>query len=310
MDANASKLIAAIDAGSNGIRMVIAEVGPEGKVKTLNTRRAAVRLGHDSFCFGRFTAETIDAAVDVFAEFHKDLSKQPIAAIRAVATSATREARNRRELISRVADTTGIKVDIISGMEEAQLVFRSIADTINLTDKTALLIDMGGGSVEVTIAHDGQTLGCETLKLGPVRLLEELRHRNLPEHEVGQLIERYRASIHSFIDTELDGATLDVCIGVGGNIERMGKLRTQLLNKVKTAKFKTPELDIYIDKLKPMSVANRIETLDLRTDRADVVLIAIYVMRMIVQEAKVKKVLIPGVGLKEGLLRDLALRVA
>lgn len=302
-------LIAAIDAGSNGIRMALAEVEPGGKFTVTAIRRAAVRLGHDSFRFGRFSPETIDAAVDAFAVFHKELSNLPVAKMRAVATSATREARNRREMISRVADVTGIKLETIGGMEEAQLVFRSVCDSLDIADETALLVDMGGGSVEVTVAQDGQTLGCETLKLGPVRLLEELRHRNLPEHEVGQLIERYRPSIRSLIDAELDGASIDVCVGVGGNVERMGKLRTQLLNKVKAGKFKTPELDVYIEKLMPMSVAKRIETLDLRTDRADVILIAIFVMKMIVEEAKVRKVLIPGVGLKDGLLRDLAMRV-
>lgn len=299
--------LAAIDAGSNGIRLVIGAVDAGGALVESNNTREAVRLGLDAFSLGWFTPDTIAQAVEAFKKFADILGKQPIAAMRAVATSAVREAENGQELVDAVADAAGIDLQIIDGIEEAQIIFAAVSAQLDLKGRDAVLIDMGGGSVEVTVAHDGRAIGCETLKLGPVRLLQGLNAKGLTEADTDQLIKRYAGAVRHLADTELETRNSELLvIGTGGNVERMGKLRAQLLGKVKTEKIKAADFDPLIDKVLAMKPAKRIEKLGLRPDRADVIGIALIVMRMIVNDLGVRRVMIPGVGLKEGLLRQLA----
>lgn len=299
--------LAAIDVGSNGIRLAIASVDAAGNLIESSNTRAAVRLGLDAFSLGWFTPDTIAAAVEALKGFADQLNQQPIVALRAVATSAVREAENGQELVDAIAAVTGIDLQIIDGIEEAQIIFTAVASQLDLKGRDAVLVDMGGGSVEITVAHSGRALGCESLRLGPVRLLQGLHAKNLTEADTDRLLDRYRGSIAHLVDAQLDARNSELLvIGTGGNVERMGKLRAQLLGKVKTQKIKTADFDPLIEKILAMKPAKRIEKLDLRTDRADVIGIALIVMRMIVNDLGVRRMMIPGVGLKEGLLRQLA----
>jgi exopolyphosphatase/guanosine-5'-triphosphate,3'-diphosphate pyrophosphatase len=164
---------------------------------------------------------------------------------------------------------------------------------------------MGGGSVELTVARDGVALGCETLRLGPVRLLTRLRAENRSEIDAEAMLTRYRGVFRSLVDSALDTPPT-LCIGTGGNIERMAKLRVQLLGKTKFGKIKLEDLDPIIDHVLAMSIPMRIERLELRPDRADVIGIALLVLRMVLRDAGVTRLLVPGVGLKEGLLQQVA----
>lgn len=305
----ASTTIAAIDAGSNGIKMLIGEIDENGTLWEIEEDRESIRLGHDAFTTGRFSEATIKAAVGAFERFKKLADAQGVKRIRAVATSACRQAKNSDELAQAVRKATGIKLEVIDGLEEAQLVFAAVARKIYLRDKTALLFDMGGGSVEVTVAVNGRAVGCETLELGPVRIMEKLNAEKLDEADTLKVIKKYEGAVAHLIETELDGKAPDICIGTGGSIETLGHLRTVLCDKANPAKFKPADLDVIIEKLLTMKPDKRAKRLGLKADRADVIAIAAIVMRMLVREAKVARVLIPDVGLRQGLLHQLADRV-
>ncbi|MBI1372619.1 MAG: hypothetical protein GC159_07640 [Phycisphaera sp.] len=296
--------VAAIDAGSNGIRMTVGRVNADGSLTEQENYRAAVRLGADTFGEGRFSGKTIDLAIAAFDRFAYLLREHEVDHVRAVATSATRDAENGDELVQRVKAETGIDIEVIDGISEAQIIYNAVGGVRNLAGQY-VLIDMGGGSVEVTVSRNGRALGCESLRLGPVRLLQELNRRGLTEADTPQLLERYRGAVGHLIRAELDEASV-TCVGTGGNIERMGKLRCQLLGKGQPAKVKTKDLELLIPKLMAMPMKQRITKLGLRPDRADVIAIACHVLHMIVQEIDQKRVSIPGVGLKEGLLREVA----
>jgi exopolyphosphatase/guanosine-5'-triphosphate,3'-diphosphate pyrophosphatase len=229
--------------------------------------------------------------------------------MRAVATSAAREASNSRTLVARIRKATGIRLEIIDGLEEAQLIFAGVAAAVDLSNRTAMLIDMGGGSVEVTIARNGGALGCETLGLGAVRLLTQMKALGKVEADVDDLIAPFRGAVAGLVEAEIRDRKPDICIGTGGNLECLGRLRGPLLGKEKLGKVKLADLDVMIDKLLAMTPAERIETLGLRADRADVVAIAAIVLRMVMQDAGVTKTLTPGVGLNQGLLRQAVDRV-
>jgi len=304
-----AEVIGAIDAGSNGIRLAIARLNDDGIPREIETIREAVRLGSDAFDLGYLREPTIEAAVVAFERFAVRIKHHGVRHVRAVATSAARESSNTRTLTSRIRKATGIRLEVIDGLEEAQLVFGGVAGAIDLGGRSALLIDMGGGSVEVTVARDGLALGCETLGLGAVRILGRLRESGLTEASAVQIIETFRGAAANLVRAELKDAKIDVCVGTGGNLECLGRLRGPLLGKVKLGKVKASDLDTIIDKLLAMTPAVRIAKLGLRPDRADVIAIAALVLRMILEETKVSKVLTPGVGLTQGLLRQIAGRI-
>lgn len=305
----AEHTIAAIDAGSNGMRLAIGRVEADGSVLEIETLREPVRLGGDAFSRGQLSKATIEAAVAAFERFAERIRRQKAAHVRAVATSAAREASNSGTLVSRIREATGIRLEIINGLEEAQLVFAGVGSVIDLAGRAALLIDMGGGSVEITVARNGLALGCETLALGAVRLLAQISDLGKAEADVEDMIAPFRGAAAGLVKAEIKEQKPDVCVGTGGNLECLGRLRGPLLGKEKLGKVKLADLDVMIDKLLAMTPAQRIDTLGLRPDRADVVAIAAIVLRMVMQDAGVAKALTPGVGLNQGLLRQVADRL-
>jgi len=306
---SSGNVIAAIDAGSNGMRLAIGRIADDGAVRELENIREPVRLGADAFSTGQLSETTIDAAVAAFERFQALIEKSEATHVRAVATSAAREASNSRALVARIRKATGIRLEIIDGLEEAQLVFAGVAGVVDLTNRSAMLIDMGGGSVELTIARNGLALGCETLGLGAVRLLAQMKELGKSEGDTEVLIAPFRGAASGLIKAEIKDGKPEVCIGTGGNLECLGRLRGPLLGKEKLGKVKLADLDMMIDKLLAMSPAQRVEQLGLRPDRADVVAIAAIVLRMVMQDAGVTKALTPGVGLNQGLLRQISDRV-
>jgi exopolyphosphatase / guanosine-5'-triphosphate,3'-diphosphate pyrophosphatase len=205
-----------------------------------------------------------------------------------------------------VADRTGIELEIIDGLEEARLVFQAVSRKIYLKDKDVLLIDMGGGSVEITVARSGRVLAIESMQIGPVRLLERMRREGLEERQAGKLLSRYEGAVRDLIRRELETDAPDLWIGTGGNIQALGQLRTQLCRKGNPGKIKPSDLDVILEKLLEMKVDRRVKRLRLKPDRADTIAIAAIVLRMVLAEAKAQRLIIPDIGLRHGLLHQLA----
>ncbi|MDX1565526.1 MAG: hypothetical protein R3236_08980, partial [Phycisphaeraceae bacterium] len=164
----------------------------------------------------------------------------------------------------------------------------------------------GGGSVEVTMAVRGRAMGFESLPTGPVRLLGQLQRANLTETDTGQLIEPYQQMVQTLCRAELGQEPPQVAFGAGGNIKRLAKLRQALLGRTHDDRLKVSNLDALIEKLTAMDCNRRVKELGLRADRADLIVIAAIVLRSIMLEAGVEKIMVPGIGLLDGLLREVA----
>jgi len=216
-----------------------------------------------------------------------------------------REAVNSDLLIERIAHETGITIEVISGEEEARLVHLAVTRAVNLKGRRAILIDIGGGSVEVVLSDGENILSSERYGMGTVRLLKKLETADGNKLPFNRLVREYTESARRHIDREIGDEKLDICVGTGGNIEEMGKLRARLFKREREDVISLDELERLVEKLSEMSLSDRIKKLDLRPDRADVILPATVVLHMIAREARVKEVLIPGVGLKDGILLDL-----
>jgi exopolyphosphatase / guanosine-5'-triphosphate,3'-diphosphate pyrophosphatase len=169
--------IAAIDVGSNALRLVVADVGADRRLTVVESVRDPVRLGQDVFTKGTLSEETIERAVQAFERFREIIDRHGAKWIKAVATSATREAINKDLFLDRVVQRSAIDIVVIGPEEESRLIHLAVADKINLKNKLAMLVDIGGGSAEITFASDGNIISTESFKMGAVRLLQ-VRHRD------------------------------------------------------------------------------------------------------------------------------------
>jgi exopolyphosphatase/guanosine-5'-triphosphate,3'-diphosphate pyrophosphatase len=173
-------------------------------------------------------------------------------------------------------------------------------------DKRTLLIDIGGGSVEVTISTGQNIISTDSYGMGTVRLLERLNGNHGSKHPFGNLVREYAEAARYRIERDLGNEKVQICAGTGGNVEEIGRLRQKLFKAESDRCVTLKELEMLIERLDRMSYEERMRKLKLRADRADVILPAAIVLHLIAREAGVKHIAIPNVGLKDGILLDIA----
>ena len=298
--------LGAIDIGSNAIRLVIGEIDDHGDIRIIKKMREPVRLGADVFKSGEISPKTREKAIETFIKFRDLLKSNNVLKSKAIATSALREANDRDSFIRDVAAKSGIQINVIDGIEEGRLIFSAVAHRMDLADNIAILIDIGGGSVELTISDHGKIRSSQTFKLGTVRLLQMLEEKNLKEKHLEFLIETQFAPVVSFLEKQLKDTHIDFAVGTGGNFECLGKLRVALLHKNSIFSMTQDELGQLVEHLRTMSVKERIQFLRLRADRADVVVPAALVTQAVMKAAGTDVLMVPYVGLRDGILADLS----
>src|SRR2546430_2931797 len=246
--------IAAIDVGSNAIRLAIANANTEGGYQTVYSVREPVRLGQDVFTKGTISAHTIDRTVQTFIDFKQKIAEHGATHVKAVGTSALREATNRDGVLKSILKATGIEISVIGGEEEARLIHFAVKEVVNLKNKVALLIDIGGGSVEVVLADDTTVLCTESYSMGSVRLLKILDEKSGGEERFNTLVTEYVDATQRRLEQEIGTQKIDVCVGTGGSIEAIGELRKQLFNKNSSQKVTAEELKGLLKKLRATSM--------------------------------------------------------
>lgn len=298
-------VVAAIDIGSNALRLAIASPGPNGDLRICANYREAVRLGQDVFSCGAISEETIKRAIEALKKFKCLAQDQGTTLVKAVATSAVREARNRQTFIDRAAEQAGLHIEVIDGVEEARLVYLAVCSKASLSQGTSLLIDIGGGSIELTVVVGGELKFSDSVKMGTVRLLNLLEERKISHQQFARLTEKYVTAIRRRLQAELGSKKVDQCFGTGGNLDAFAAL---LESKADSSGIKSVEVDRlmpFVQKLEALSVEERMQRFGLRADRADVIVPAGVVLCEIAKHIKVKSIAVPEVGLKDGILIEL-----
>ncbi len=288
--------VAAIDLGSNALRASIALKSPRG-VRIIKNLRVPLRLGEDVFSSGKISDEKMELTENAFIQLFHIFMEYNVSEVRAQATSAMRDARNGLELIKRIEKQTGIQIETISGTEEARMIFSAVQGQLNLKNKRALLMDIGGGSTELIAVHDEKIVGVHSFNIGTVRLL---RYKSQEELEL-----RIRLQIQKmmrFIERNLGKKKLDVFVGTGGNLRRIGKIRKKILGKSSSNEAFYREIAHMEETIFSMSYVDRIRSLELDQNRADVILPAIMITKILMEELKQPKIELPSVGLKEGII--------
>ena len=296
--------VAAIDAGSNAIRFVVADFDGPLSYTIVHRVREPIRLGHNVFTQGGLDEDTMDLAVAAFRLFRRHIGALGVERFRAVATSATREAANRDMFLDRIHARTGIALEPISGQEEARLVHLAVGSRVDLSEGRWILVDLGGGSVEVSLVDETGILWSESYPVGTVRLLETLTAAR-GCHD--SLLAWVRLQLRPLTIPPPNGYPGPTAFAAtGGNIEAIAGLALSYLDPLKIAILPSNRLDAVIHMLSGMTVPERIHELQLRPDRADVILPAALVYRHFAQMVGTGQIVVPSVGVKEGVLLDVA----
>lgn len=296
--------IAAIDAGSNAIRLVVAEARPGKQYRILKSMRWPVRLGHRAFLRRRLDGRMISGAARVFREAENVFAEYGVTRYRAVATSAAREARNAGALVRRLSRDTGIRLEVISSAEEARLMRAAVLSAVGKSARPRLILDLGGGSLELCLMRRGNVKRTIALPLGTVRLLETFKlHGAISEEDADELSHYVRMMLDSYWRDHppaLDGSA----VACGGNAEALARL----FPGPRAGGSETLNLRLLRERLwniLRLNIDARMDEFRVRRDRAEVMGVAAIVLLTVGSWLRIRTFLAPGVGVREGILRDL-----
>lgn len=284
--------IAALDIGTNAVRFLICnieEYGDTKKFRKVAFLRAPIRLGEDVFSEGYVSERRIGLLCEAMQGFAHLMKAFCVKDYRACATSAMREAENGDEVISRVKKASGIKMEIIPGTEEAQMIFTAGLPSGGKAWGDALHVDVGGGSTEVVVYADGEIVDSRSFPLGTVRYLKDAvkgKDEDYFKSELKKIGEKYRG---------------DRIVGSGGNINKAQKL----LNKRAGEPLSFVELKMLHDTLKGLTFEDRMKYFKLNPYRADVIIPALKIFLTVSKLCHSPMIFVPQVGLVDGIAATL-----
>ena len=285
------KKFAAIDIGSNSIRLLIEHVMETDKevlFKKNSLIRVPIRLGEDSFKHHKITEENITRLVDAIMGFKLLMRANGVLHYKGGATSAMREAKNGEAVVARILKETGIKVSVISGASEARMIFASQQSIATKLKDNTIFIDVGGGSTEITIFSKGEVVSVKSFDIGTIRILNNL----VTKDDWKDLKEWLKKST-----TKLENFSI---VGSGGNINRISKLAQLKVGK----SLPLETLESIISTLKSHTLQDRMRLFDLNPDRADVIVPAGEIFVQIMKWAEASKIFVPKIGLSDGMVRE------
>lgn len=283
--------LASIDIGSNAVRCMISEVLEEYPTPTkLKLLRIPIRLGFDTFLKGEISVERGDNLVRTLMMFRLLMDIYQVDHYRACATSAFRDASNQAFWKKRIEEETGLHIEIIDGREEAKIIFAARAYEHLKPDCNYLFIDVGGGSTDVTMFIKGLQRESHTFNIGTIRLLNKQVKKKDWQH------------MQDWMEKHVKGISKPIAVGSGGNINSI----FQLSRKRKGAALSKDFLDSFCEKINAMSVEERMAEYAMKPDRADVVGHACRIFTSIMAWGKMKKMLVPQVGLVDGIAQQLS----
>ncbi len=282
--------IAAIDIGSNAARLLINEVTEPKKGKPefmkLNLLRIPLRLGIDVFTSGKIGAEREEMVISSMKVFSDLMKIYKVEHYRACATSAMRDAKNGAEIIQAVKQTSGIDIEIISGDEEATLIYENhVAEGLD-KDSAYLYIDVGGGSTELTFYENGEMKYERSFNIGTIRLLNNL----VTDEHWKEMKEEIRKNINSKKPV--------VAIGSGGNINKIFSMSKTKDGKPMSAAY----LKKYYKEMNGLTVAERMSRYAIREDRADVLVPALEIFNNVMTWSDIDKIFVPKISVADGLI--------
>lgn len=284
--------LAAIDIGSNAVRLMISNVErypSETVFKKITLIRVPLRLGADVFTHGYVGDERRQHLYETMMGFKYIMKAYNVLDYRACATSAMREAGNGEAIMEYVKKETGINIEILSGMDEADLIFDSGMDKLLGKDNSYVYVDVGGGSTEITIYSGGKRVDSSSFPVGTVRWLS------------GKVDENTLKYMKRWLKRQASQYNLQSVIGSGGNINKVMKL----LGKRELEPMSYTEIRVLRDHISSYSYEDRVHLLKLNVHRADVIIPAMDIFMMVMKSCKINDVMAPKMGLVDGIISNL-----
>lgn len=307
--------IAAIDIGTNSFHLVIVEIQPDNTFKLLDKQREIIRLGsHKGEDLSLISEGEIEKAIDIIKNY-KMLAEHYEASIRAVATSAVREADNRDKFVKAVKDKTNIDIEVVDGRTEAKLIFYGIMNAIDLSDKNVLCLDIGGGSSEFIYAEKGNPVITESIKLGAVRLSKKFFPDFILKKEAVEACHSYVEAQISYMKYLLEEKKIDQVIGTSGTIVAAAILVQELFKKPKRKSinklsFTAEELTfIYKEIMNRKTPAERVSFPGMELKRADIIPAGLIILKTVFDIFEIKYITISEYALREGIIYDTILKM-
>lgn len=282
---------AAIDIGSNAIRLliqnIIEEENKEAQFKKSAIIRAPVRLGQDVFTIGEITEANIQQIIDSMKAFKLIMKIHGVEHYKACATSAMREAVNGAEIAATVRQETGVKISIIDGRKEAEIIAATDLHQLIEKDKAYLYVDVGGGSTEFTIFSEGKVITSKSFKIGTVRLLNKTVKPTI------------WSTVEKWVKTHTRSYRNIAIIASGGNINKLFKMSGREPGQPLSYIW----LNVQYNYLKGTTYDDRVSKLGLNSDRADVIIPATRIYLSAAKWSDSRKIHVPKMGLSDGIIR-------
>jgi exopolyphosphatase/guanosine-5'-triphosphate,3'-diphosphate pyrophosphatase len=302
--------LAAVDLGTNSVHMVIADVSGDGRIVVVDRVKEMVRLGRHAFTSGRLSRETMDMASRTLRTFTRLARARRALRVRVVATSAVREARNGASFVRRLRRETGVPVEIISGAEEARLIFRAARHALGLRGGPHLLVDVGGGSLELSLVLDGKALWLRSLPLGVARLTEGFLSRDPPAASEIRALEKHLVSEMGKVldDARARGAT--EAVGTSGTVNTLVQMalaaRGEDAVRLHGASASAIEIGRIRRRVLAVDGASRVELPGMDAKRTDLMPASVVLLDTVLAGAGGIDLVACGWALREGVLLELA----
>jgi exopolyphosphatase/guanosine-5'-triphosphate,3'-diphosphate pyrophosphatase len=288
--------LASIDIGSNAIRLLICNIVEDKNqkisYKKISLTRLPIRLGADVFTKQKISDKAQKRLIHGMKAYRYLMKVHGVTQYRACATSAFRDAQNGSDVIKKVWEKSGIKIDLISGEEEARIIYSSHIEKLLKDNTNILYVDVGGGSTELSLFINKKLEASKSFQIGTVRLLQN----TVPQKTWEEM--------QSWLLTVLKKRNIDYIVGSGGNINKLVKISNDLNKKV-SSEIKIADLDKILKKLKSLTYEERISEMGLNPDRADVIVPATEIFMSLLQWGNIPKVLVPKFGLSDGLIIEM-----
>ncbi len=286
-----NKQYAAIDIGSNAVRLLIKKAEVEGNEVSFTKElllRVPLRLGFDVFETGRISEGKADDLKRLMKTYKHLMKIYKVDSYRACATSAMRDAENGEKIIKKIRQTTGIDIEIINGQQEAKIIYGNQMEMHDDRNGYFMYVDVGGGSTEVNLIASGELVYSQSFNIGTVRIL------------TGGVTEAAWQYMKDEIAAHIKDMSPINIIGSGGNINKLYKL-IYIANR-KKKQLPVVSLRKFYEKLAPLGKEERMKLYGMRTDRADVIVPASEIFLTIADILKSEYILVPGIGLSDGLI--------
>ncbi len=304
------ELVAVLDMGASAIRLVVAEIGADRSIRTVEEAARGVLLGRDTFSSGSIRSSTIDAVLAALDNFRHIMDGYGVRHLRAVATSAVREARNVDVFLDRIRGRTGIAFEIINESEESRLVFLAVREELArqavLRGAWTLLTEVGGGSTSMTILRHGQPSRSAVYALGAVRLRQQLNLRRLSQGVQVALLKRSIANVIDEVRLDIPLRRVTHMVAMGGDVRFAA---SQILESTGGADGREVARDAFLaftDQLERLDEEQLVERFRLPAAEAETLIPSLLIYRTLLSETAAKRIIVSNASLRTGLLLDIA----